>query len=273
MRKLTVGLAQAPQTGDMDVNLSKALEYMDLAAEQGVDLLCFPETHLQGYRVGVIEPDDPVDESGLERAIDTLRDRCRSHGMGVIMGTETPNSGAKPFNSAHVIGDDGETIAVHHKARITALDARGYSCGPGPTPFTFRDVPMGLVICYEGYRFPENTRKLARDGARVVFHPQCSTTLPNMEWKTPVLEALIVARAAETTMYFISTNLSGPYCNARSMVVEPGGIITAAANLKEEMLVTTEIDPDLATLAFLEDDPDKIFKASGEFDAIHGGRS
>jgi len=54
---------------------------------------------------------------------------------------------------------------------------------------------MGLVICYEGYRFPEAIRQLARGGAKIVFHPQCSTTLPNMEWKTPVLEALIVARA------------------------------------------------------------------------------
>jgi len=36
------------------------------------------------------------------------------------------------------------------------------------------------------------------------------------------------------------------------------------------MLVAADIDPDLATHAFLEDEPEKIFRASGEYDAIHG---
>ncbi len=41
--------------------------------------------------------------------------------------------------------------------------------------------------------------------------------------------------------------------------------------LKEkEMLIVADIYPDLATHAFLEDDPDKIFKASGEYDAMKG---
>jgi len=268
MGTVRIGLAQVPQTSDMKKNLDKALEYMEKAHAEGVELLCFPEAHLPGYRVGVIEPDTPVDAAGLESALDTLREHCRRYSMGVIMGTETPNPGSKPYNSACMLDCDGETLAVHHKARITALDRKAYECGPGPTPFTFKGIPMGLVICYEGYRFPEHTRKLAHGGSKVVFHPQCSTVLPRMEWKTPVLEALIVSRAAETTMYFISTNLSGKYCNARSMVVAPDGLIQAAAELKKEMLVVADIDPKLATHAFLEDDPEKIFKATGEYDAV-----
>ena len=38
----------------------------------------------------------------------------------------------------------------------------------------------------------------------------------------------------------------------------------------KEMLVAAGIDPDLATHAFLKDEPEKIFRASGEYDAIHG---
>jgi len=60
--------------------------------------------------------------------------------MALIMGTETPNPNGKPYNSAHVIGADGETLAVHHKSRITALDAKGYERGPGPTPFMVQGI-------------------------------------------------------------------------------------------------------------------------------------
>ncbi|MFC1574273.1 carbon-nitrogen hydrolase family protein [Candidatus Latescibacterota bacterium] len=270
MSMLKIGCAQVPQTADIKTNVTKAIEYIEKADAGEVELLCFPETHLAGYRVGVLTPDAPVDTDGLQRAIDTLRDECRKHSMGIIMGTETPNPGGKPYNSAHVLDKNGETLCIHHKSRITALDSKGYERGPGPTPFTFKGVPMGLVICYEGYRFPEATRELARGGAKVVFHPQCSTTLPNMEWKTPVLESLIVTRGAETTMYFISTNLSGKYSNSRSLVIKPDGIIEAASEMGKEMLIVADIYPNLATHAFLEDDPEKIFKASGEYDAVKG---
>ena len=273
MNKLRVGLAQVPQTADIKTNCDKALEYMEIASSKGVELLCFPETHLSGYRVGIVAPEAPCDSDGLKQALDTLRQKCRKLSTEIIVGTETPNASGRPYNSAVVLDRDGETLGVHHKSRITVLDAKGYAPGSGPTPFIFDGIPMGLVICYEGYRFPENTRLLARDHkARVVFHPQASTTLPNMEWKIPVLEALVVARAAETTMYFISANISSPYSNCRSLVIAPDGLIQAATALKEEMLVVADIDPGLATHAFLEDDPEKIFKASGEYDGVMGNR-
>lgn len=68
MKKLRVGLAQVPQIDSIETNLAKALDYIEKADRAGVELLCFPETHLAGYRVGVLTSDAPVDVGGLERA-------------------------------------------------------------------------------------------------------------------------------------------------------------------------------------------------------------
>lgn len=264
MSSIRVGVAQVPQTPDLSKNLDKALEYMEKAASSGVELLCFPETHLPGYRVGMLAVSIPCDEEGLARATRQIAARCRELSMGVILGTETPNPGGKPFNSALIIDQNGETIAFHHKSKLTPKDALAYTPGTGPTLFTFKNIPMGLVICFEGFRFPETARELARGGAKILFHPQFNHVLPGMEWKLPVHEALLVARAAENTVYFVSANMSHPRNNCRSLVIAPDGLIQEASVLAQEMLLVADLDPDLATHAFLEDDPVKRMKVLAE---------
>lgn len=264
MTLIRIGVAQVPPTSDLEQNLAKTIEYMGKAAAAGVEILCFPEAHLPGYRVGVLDPEAPCDATGLARAAARVSVRCRELSIGVVLGTETPNPSGKPFNSARVIDHRGETIALHHKSKLTPNDALAYTVGHGSTMFTFKDVPMGVVICFEGFRFPETTRELARGGARVVFHPQFNHVMPRMEWKLSVHEALLVARAAENTLYVVSANMSHPLNNCRSLVIAPDGLIHEASVLTKEMLVVADLDPTLATHAFLHDDPDRMVKALAE---------
>jgi ribosomal-protein-alanine N-acetyltransferase len=264
MTQLRIGVAQVAQTGDLDTNLAKALEYIDEAAAEKVDLLCFPEVHLSGYRVGLIDPDSVVDEAGLTRALDAVRERCKDHGIAVCMGTGTPNADGKPFNSAVVIGRDGEIVATHHKSRLTPKDALGYAVGECPTYFEFEGIPMGLVICFEGFRFPETTRELARQGAKVVLHPQFNHVLPGAEWKLPVHHALITARAAENTIYFVSANMAHERNNCHSMIVAPDGLVATESELQREMLIWADADLDRATRAFLVDDVEERIKMLAE---------
>jgi predicted amidohydrolase len=263
---IRIGVAQVPPTPRLNRNLDKTLDYMDRAASEGVELLCFPEAHLPGYRAGILDPDERCDEEGLAEAAEQVSARCRELSIGVVLGTETPNPGAKPFNSALIIGQDGETIALHHKSKLTPKDSLAYTPGIGPTMFTFRDIPMGVVICFEAFRFPETTRELAKAGAQIVFHPQFNHVLPRMEWKLPVHEALLVTRAAENTLYFVSANMSHPRNNCRSLFIAPDGLIQEASVLAEEMLLVADLDPNLATHAFLHDDPNEMSKALAELE-------
>lgn len=254
MKQLRIGVAQVAQCGDIGTNLKKAREYIDFAAVQGVDLLCFPETHLAGYRVGVIEPNALCLAEPLARALNEIQEECRRTGLAVCIGTETPNPDGKPYNSAVVIDRDGTVLATHHKSRLTPRDALGYATGRHPTLFELDGVLMGVVICFEGFRFPETSRELARMGAKVILHPQFNHVLPGAEWKLPVHHALITARAAENTVYFVSANMAHERNNCCSMIIAPDGLVIAQSELGHEMLIYADVDLDLATHAFLVED-------------------
>lgn len=264
MNTIRIGVAQVPQHPDLGRNLKTVLQYMANAADQGVEFLCFPETHLSGYRVGILEPDSPCDRNALIAAHETISSKCAELSMGVLVGTETPNPDGKPYNSALVFDEDGIIIALHHKSKLTPMDALGYAPGDKPTAFTFKGIPMGVVICFEGFRYPETTRELARNGARIVFHPQFNHVMPGMKWKLPIHEALIMTRAGENTIWFISANMCHERNNCRSMIVAPNGLIEKASELGREMLIVADVDPARATHAFLKDNLDDMAKALGE---------
>ena len=266
MGKIKVGVAQVSQTIDVETNLAKVLETMDQAAESGVELVCFPETHLSGYRVGLLDADASLSSQVLENALCKVSKKCKELEMGVIVGTETENGKDKPFNSAVVIDEKGKEIARHHKSRLTPKDAEGYSSGTGPTSFYFKDICMGLVICFEGFRFPENVRCLAKAGAKVVFHPQFNHAWPGMGWKQPIQEALLMARAGENTIYFVSANMCHINNNCRSFIIGPDGLVMQVSNLSQEMLLVDDLDMTRATHAFLKQDSNEMTKALDEIE-------
>ena len=115
--------------------------------------------------------------------------------------------------------------------------------------FELFGVRVGVVICFEAFRFAETTAECVRQGAQLVLHPQNNTTRPN-DWKIPIHHAMIMTRAAENTIWFASCNACLiPHQNSRSIIVAPDGRIHAQTELQQEQLLVAEIDIDLATRA------------------------
>lgn len=257
MHPLKIALAQCKQTGDFATNAATIRRFLEDAARQGVQILCFPETQTVGYRVDIATPEEPVPVAKLEELHNEVARFCGKVGMACILGTETPlasNPTGKPYNSALVISEKGKILGVHHKTKLTPLDAIAYSPGSTFETFDLFGVKVGVVICFEGFRFPETTRECVRQGAQLVFHPQNNTTRPN-DWKIPVHHAMITTRAAENTIWFASCNpCLVPHQNCRCMVVAPDGLIHAQTELKQEQLLVADIDIDRATRAMFNYD-------------------
>src|SRR4051794_121730 len=246
MRKLKIGLAQCRQTGDLATNAATIRRFLEDASLAGVQLLCFPETQTVGYRVDIATPDLPVPVAQLEELHGEVARFCAKAGMACVLGTEIPFAAdpqrGKPYNSALVVSETGAVLGTHHKTKLTPLDAVAYSPGNSIETFTLCGVTVGVVICFEAFRFPESTRECVRQGAQLVLHPQNNTTRPN-DWKVPVHHAMIVTRAAENTVWFASCNAClVPHQNCSSMIVAPDGRIHAQAELREEQLLVAEID-------------------------------
>ena len=186
-----------------------------------------------------------------------------------------PSRREKPYNTALIIDSDGEILGTHHKARLTPLDLLAYTPGERFETFELFGVRVGVVICFEGFRFAETTAECVRQGAQLVFHPQNNTTRAN-DWKTPIHHAMITTRAAENTVWFASCNAClDPHQNCRSLVIAPDGRVHAQTELRQETLLVTDIDLRLATRAMfrfdLEDCAEVLFADTvrrDEFDSI-----
>jgi ribosomal-protein-alanine N-acetyltransferase len=268
MPSLRIGLAQCRQTADFGTNAATILRMMDDAARQRVQVLCFPETQTVGYRVDIATPDQPVPVEQLAELHRRVAARCAALGMACVLGTETPLEsdprGGKPYNSALVISEAGTVLGVHRKTRLTPLDALAYTPGQGFETFELFGIRVGVVICFEGLRFADTTRECVRQGAQVIFHPQSNTTRPN-DWKVPVHHAMIVTRAAENTVWFVSCNAClEPHQNSRSLVVAPDGQIAAQTELRREQLLVADLDVARATRAMFE------FERGGMADVLFG---
>jgi predicted amidohydrolase len=254
---LRIGLAQTKQTADFEQNATTILRFLDEAAEAKVQIVCFPEAQTVGYRADIAEADTPVPVDRLAEFHEQVAGRCGELGMACILGTEIPlaadPSGGKPYNSVVVISEQGEILGTHHKTRLTPLDAVAYTPGNTFETFDLCGVKVGVVICFEGFRFPESTRECVRQEAQLVFHPQNNTTRPN-DWKIPIHHAMIVTRAAENTIWFASCNACLDHQNCRSLVVAPDGQIHAQSELKQEELVVADLDIARATRAMFEYD-------------------
>ena len=258
MHPLTIGLAQTRQTADLEQNAETIRDFADRAAAQGVQILCFPETQTAGYRVDITPTDAPVRVKRLRELHEEVAKRCGQSGMACILGTETPLESdpeqGKPYNSAVIISESGEILGTHHKTKLTPLDAIAYSPGEGFQAHTLHGVTVGVVICFEGFRFAETTADCVRQGAQVVFHPQNNTSRPN-DWKIPIHHAMVTTRAAENTIWFATCNCVHPeHQNCETRIIAPNGELHARCEMKQEHLLVSEIDVDLATRAMFEFD-------------------
>ena len=254
MNNITIGLAQTIQTADLSRNRETIFRFMDQASEAGVDILCFPESQTVGYRVDITAADFPCPERELAALHKEVARGCANNNMSCILGTETPIVDSKPYNSALVIDNEGSILGRHHKTRLTPLDALAYSPGDEMSTYMLSGIQVGVVICYEGFRYAETTASCVEQGAQLIFHPQNNTTRPN-DWKIPIHHALIVARAAENTVWFASCNACFALNqNSRSMIVCPDGTIDSQLALGQEALLVSEIDIDKATRAMFRYD-------------------
>lgn len=258
MKLLRIALAQTVQTASFKDNVEAIFRYIDEASAKDVKILCFPETQTVGYRADITPTDRPVPIQELDEVHAEVARRCGEANMACILGTEIPlpanPAGGKPYNSALVISENGDVLGSHHKTRLTPLDATAYSAGDSVETFNLHGVIVGVVICYEGFRFASTTEECVRKGAQLIFHPQNNTTRPN-DWKIPIHHAMITTRAAENTVWFASCNACLiPHQNSASLIVAPDGTIRAQSELRREELVVADIDIDEATRAmFLYD--------------------
>ncbi len=249
---LRIALASPRVATTREDGLATVERFVAEAASQGAAIACFPETYLPGYR-GLDFSPPPPDQPAQERALRCMRDLARTYRVAVILPMEW-ESPAGLLNVAFVIGADGTILGSQTKNQLAPEEEPTYVPGENRRLFVVAGVPFGIVICHEGWRYPESVRWAARRGACVVFHPHLAGsdrggTVPRF-WGEPVapyFENAMIARAAENAIYFASVNYALQYQETATSVIAPDGTCMAHTPYGEEALLVVDLDLGAAT--------------------------
>ncbi len=252
MQEFRIALANIrfAETPDDSVSLSR--EAIGDAAHHGAGIVCFPECFVPGYR----RPGkrmSPPDAAFLERAWSAAAAAAAEYRIAVVLGTERIIDGGLRA-SVLVINEDGSVAGFQDKVQIDPSEESTYTPGSERTIFHAGPLTFGIVICHEGWRYPETVRWAARRGAQVVFHPQFHEAEPGSYRPTTYAdpantfhEKATLCRAAENTCYFATVNYAGAGSPTTSAVVAPDGTLLRYQPYGVEGLLIADIDLDAAT--------------------------
>jgi len=152
-----------------------------------------------------------------------------------------------------VINRDGTLAGFQDKVQLDPSEEVSYTAGSERRVFHLGEVTFGIVICHEGWRYPETVRWAARHGAQVVFHPHFDMDVPQgykpgfADPTNTFHEKAMLCRAAENTCYFASVNCAGAGAATTSAVARPDGTLLAYQSYGQEGLLVEDLELETAT--------------------------
>lgn len=240
-----------PSTADESVSL--ATTAIGEASRRGAVVICFPECFIPGYRWpgSAIPAPDPA---FLERAWADVASAARKSGICVILGTERMTDRGLQITVC-VLNPDGSVAGWQDKGQIDPSEEATYpALATERRIFTAGPLTFGIVICHEGWRYPETVRWAARRGAQVVFHPHAHVAEPGsyrpVTFADPANsfhEKAMLCRAAENTCYFASVNCASEGSGTTSAIVRPDGTLLCHQPYGLEGLLVADLDLGTAT--------------------------
>lgn len=226
--QMQVQLAQPEQ------NLAHAEELIRRAMTERPDVLVLPETWNTGFfpREGLAALSDQ-DGALVRRELGALAEK---YGVHLVAGSVSNRRGNRVYNTALVFDRTGRCVAEYDKTHLFSPMGENayYTPGERLCRFELDGVPCGLIICYD-LRFPELSRRLALEGAELLFVVS--------QWpaaRVSHLRSLIDARAIENQMFVVCCNACGQagetVYGGHSSMVDPWGRLLAEAGPEEEIL-------------------------------------
>lgn len=239
-----------PKLGDVDANLTLHLQMIEQAAEQGVELLVFPELSLTGYRLHDLAFEVAMQVTGRNPVFGRLLDASRD--MDIVVGFVEADRRQKFYISAAYLSQ-GEILHVHRKVYLPTYgmfdESRYFAWGDAVRAFDTRFGRIGLLIC-EDFWHMSAPYLLWLDGADLLVFTSASPgrglateqKIGSAKW----VEHINQAYASIFTNFVIHTNRNGFEDGVTfwggSTVFDPEGVLLAQGPYYEDALVTAKLD-------------------------------
>lgn len=259
------------------------------AAEQGAELVVFPELLVPGYPRFVPDPFPRTDEGRkawaeaqryhrayVENAqvipgpfTSTLGEIARRYGVTLVVGVAEadPRVRGRLWNTGVVIGPDGRYLGKHRKLVGVMHERLIFDRGTREDVRVFdTDVAtLGVCICFENHQ-PLFRRAMGRLGSEIHCALWTGPAPTEMAARGERLEnhlALAIAQALDTGTFVVTSSLCTPQEPEQSefgshwahsggtYIVDPTGRLLASVPDWEEGVAVADVDLDLITTARL----------------------
>ena len=235
-----IALFQMQSEIEISENLIKSIAAVKEAAEQGADLILFPEVHLTEFF-----PQYPGSDAGRYAVsiesdiVRQFRSVCQKHRIMAVPNVYL-NENGRLYDASILIGRDGNIIGIQkmvHIAQMPHFYEQDYYA-PSDEGFGVFDTDIGkvgIVVCFDRH-YPESIRTEALMGAELILIPTVNTLtepLEMFEWEMRVDAFRNSAAAAMCNRVGSEGEMN--YAG-RSVIINANGNIAARANGSECIL-------------------------------------
>jgi predicted amidohydrolase len=190
---MKLAMAQMKNEGGLEKNLTKSIDAIKKVAEQGADLILFPEVQLTEFFPQY--PGQNVESYGIEMDSDIVvafKNACAEYHIAAVPNIYLKENG-RFFDASIFIDKTGEVIGIQkmvHIAQAEKFYEQDYYA-PSDTGFQVFDTELGkigIVVCFDRH-YPESIRTESLMGAELILIPTVnakSEPLEMFEWEIRV---------------------------------------------------------------------------------------
>lgn len=250
MEKIKIAAIQMSTVADKMENVRTVKTYLEKIKDENPDFVILPEMFCCPYQTENF-PIYAEKEGGP--VWQQLSGYAKQYGIYLIGGS-MPEKDAEGnvYNTSYIFDREGKQIGKHRKVHLFDIDVKGgqtfkesdtLTAGDSDTVFDTEFGKMGVMLCFD-IRFPELSRMMVNDGAKVIFVPAAfNMTTGPAHW-----ELSFRTRALDNQIYMVgcapARDVSAGYISwGHSIVTDPWGRVIDMLDEKEGILLA-ELDMD-----------------------------
>ena len=250
MEKIKIAAIQMSTVADKMENVRTVKTYLEKIKDENPDFVILPEMFCCPYQTENF-PIYAEKEGGP--VWQQLSGYAKQYGIYLIGGS-MPEKDAEGnvYNTSYIFDREGKQIGKHRKVHLFDIDVKGgqtfkesdtLTAGDSDTVFDTEFGKIGVMLCFD-IRFPELSRMMVNDGAKVIFVPAAfNMTTGPAHW-----ELSSRARALDNQIYMVgcapARDVSAGYISwGHSIVTDPWGRVTGMLDENEGILLA-ELDMD-----------------------------
>ena len=250
MEKIKIATIQMSTVADKMENVRTVKTYLEKIKDENPDFVILPEMFCCPYQTENF-PIYAEKEGGP--VWQQLSGYAKQYGIYLIGGS-MPEKDAEGnvYNTSYIFDREGKQIGKHRKVHLFDIDVKGgqtfkesdtLTAGDSDTVFDTEFGKIGVMLCFD-IRFPELSRMMVNDGAKVIFVPAAfNMTTGPAHW-----ELSFRTRALDNQIYMVgcapARDVSAGYISwGHSIVTDPWGRVTGMLDENEGILLA-ELDMD-----------------------------